>query len=213
MKIEHTFTLPDNCRVLKTKTIGDGTDNVSIEVYMKKSYKLSNDVNALIHVVDKTIDNDKLIVKVQTEPIDGDILISSSGNPFIYNGLCTVNSYGAYIGINACNELKNVIGADLSTWTSKKDCRYATEPERKDFLKRIETELGKRWNINTKRLEYFSFIPKKGEKYWFVNLYGGIYRKNNISNADKYRIEHGNSFKTKDEAEIYANKLKTLFMD
>lgn len=153
MKIEHTFTLPANCRVLKTKTIGDGTDNVSIEVYMKKSYKLHNDVNALIHVVDKTIDNDKLIVEVRTEPIDGDILISSSGNPFIYNGLCTVNSYGAYIGINASNELKNVIGVDLSTWTSKKDCRYATEPERKDFLKRIETELGKRWNINTKCLD------------------------------------------------------------
>lgn len=213
MKKEYTFTLPTDCEVLRTNTVGNDTNNVYIDVYMLKTCKLTNIENAVLHVINKTIDNDKLIVEVQTEPIDGDILISSSGNPFIYNGLCTVNSYGAYIGINAYNELKNFIGAELSIWTSKKDCRYATEPERKDFLKRIETELGKRWNINTKRLEYFSFIPKKGEKYWFVNLYGRIYRKNNISNADKYRIEHGNSFKTKDEAKIYADKLKTLFMD
>lgn len=55
------------------------------------------------------------------------------------------------------------------------------------------------------------FIPKKGEKYWFVDFFGDVLRSENIgSEADKIIAKHHPLFRTKEEAEDYRHYLKRL---
>jgi hypothetical protein len=56
--------------------------------------------------------------------------------------------------------------------------------------------------------------PNNGEKYFYVNLQYGEPRRDTWLNADldENRWENGDCFKTKQEAEYAANKVKDLLL-
>lgn len=85
-------------------------------------------------------------------PKDGDFVSTKDGRVFIHNGRGTEFQYGAYCGVNTGNKI--IINDPLlSGWTGQNGCRFATEEEKQNFLDRLEIELGKRWNAETKQLE------------------------------------------------------------
>lgn len=54
-------------------------------------------------------------------------------------------------------------------------------------------------------------LPSEGDKYYFINSTGGIYSEDwNNDLVDKARIDIGNVFKTKKEAEFAYEKLRVL---
>ena len=85
----------------------------------------------------------------KVEPKDGDFIITSQGNIFIYNGNQSNISYGAYIGV--MNMTKRITTEKSNnSWTLKNGCRYATEQEKSAFLERLEKEYKKKWNAEMK---------------------------------------------------------------
>lgn len=55
------------------------------------------------------------------------------------------------------------------------------------------------------------WIPKRGEKYWYINECGDVfYTINAFNQTDEKRFLAGNVFKTREEAEFAAEKLKVL---
>lgn len=86
----------------------------------------------------------------------GDILISTLGNPFIYNGIINrEGDMGCIYGISAYGEITS---EEVPIWTSvcsedkSKYVRLATEEEKKSFAERI---------ANTEKLEKAEIIIKK----------------------------------------------------
>lgn len=85
---------------------------------------------------------------------EGDILISWTNKPFIYNGFFNETYVGAYCGLNAFNR---IIIADKQdhlhfTWTINKDIRPATK-EQRDFLFSKMKESGHEWDAKKKELK------------------------------------------------------------
>jgi len=83
----------------------------------------------------------------------GDVLISWTNKPFIYNGFFNESVVGAYCGLNTFNR---IIIADKQdylyyNWTIKKDIRPATK-EQRDFLFKKMKESGYEWDSEKKEL-------------------------------------------------------------
>lgn len=93
-------------------------------------------------------------LKEKFEPKDGDFVVTNNGCIFIYNsnysGICKENSSGFYVGVDAFGDIVINDGGVFS-----RPERLATEQEKSTFLKRIEKELNKKWNPETKKLEDF----------------------------------------------------------
>lgn len=93
-------------------------------------------------------------LKEKFEPKDGDFVVTNNGCIFIYNsnysGLCKENSSGFHVGVDAFGDIVINDGGVFS-----RPERLATEQEKSTFLKRIEKELNKKWNPETKKLEDF----------------------------------------------------------
>lgn len=85
---------------------------------------------------------------------DGDVLISWTNKPFIYNGFFNEGVVGAYCGLNTFNR---VIIADkqhylYNNWTINKDVRPATK-EQRDFLFQKIEDKGYEWDEEKKLLK------------------------------------------------------------
>ena len=78
---------------------------------------------------------------------DGDVLVSASNQPFIYNGKYTDSTIGAYIGINY--DGKELFIEEASNWTGNKNVKPATK-EQRDFLFQRIKEDGYEWNADEK---------------------------------------------------------------
>lgn len=148
------------------------------------------------------------VIYIKEKFKDGDILISSQGQPFIFNGKENEYALGAYIGIDTCGVLK--IANSTDNWTKNRDCRLATHEEEVQFLNLIKQEYpGKYWNKETKSLDRIRV--KLLERYYFVNRFGrvccNIEGRNSIDD-DLYNI--GNYFVSRDAAERAANKFLNI---
>lgn len=164
------------------------------------------------------IENGNLLVEVELnekfEPKDGDFLCSENGDVFIYNGkqgtLYGEISLGAYIGVAADNMI--IYAYTQDTWELKEKSRYATEHEKAYFLERLEKELHKRWNAETKQLEDIRWKPEEFEHYWYIDIYGNVvettFRKCCFS--DRGCVTVSNCFRTKEAAQKVANQIKEI---
>lgn len=65
--------------------------------------------------------------------------------------------------------------------------------------------------IEEKKSETGRWKPEEGDKYWFINDIGDIYKSewNNV-NIDKERYSIGNYYRTKEEANFAIEKLKVI---
>jgi len=76
----------------------------------------------------------------------------------------------------------------------------------RDLLKRDNLQ----WNSETKSIEPYRWKPVDKEIYWFVNSYFGVSRTRYVSTyfEDNTRVNVGNYFSTREEAEAMAELLK-----
>ena len=82
---------------------------------------------------------------------DGDVLVSRSGNPFIYNGNIEFSAAGAYVGVSR----DGIIRLDIfpsKAWASIKDIKPATPKQRNLLFKKIQ-EAGYQWYAGKKELK------------------------------------------------------------
>lgn len=102
----------------------------------------------------------------------GDVLISTLGNPFIYNGIINrEGDMGCIYGISAYGEITS---EEVPIWTSvrsedkSKYVRLATEEEKKYFAERIaNTENLKKAGI-IKQGDYIPLCAKSVKQYTFI---------------------------------------------
>lgn len=125
---------------------------------MEKTYKYQLPKGMEVTSTSVRVENGNVFVDVELkekfEPKDGDFVVTNNGCIYIYNsnysGLCKENSSGFYVGVDAFGDIVINDGGVFS-----RPERLATEQEKSTFLKRIEKELNKKWNPETKKLEDF----------------------------------------------------------
>ena len=84
--------------------------------------------------------------------------------------------------------------------------RYASEEEKKTLIEELN-KVGKDWDAEKMEVVDYVWRPKCGEMYYYpsVGLASNCYIPSN--SADKYRVERGLVFKTKEEAISCAEKM------
>ena len=89
----------------------------------------------------------------------GDMLVSVSNQPFIYNGKFTERTVGAYCGLNVYGEfLVNKYPEKIKcSWTDNKDIKPATK-EQRDFLLREMHRADYEWDAEKKELKKMNSI-------------------------------------------------------
>lgn len=92
----------------------------------------------------------------------------------------------------------------------RRDFRLTTKLEVEQFYEYLHS-IGKDWDAEKKQLVDWKWKPKKGERYWFIGGHGQIRSyvwNNDFADIDFFNF--GNYFKTKEEAEAMAKKIKKL---
>ena len=93
---------------------------------------------------------------------DGDVLVSSEGNPFIFSGKYDDIHFGnpiAYCGVNCENKFKKSSGTH---WTNKNGVYPATK-EQQDLLFSKMKEAGWEWDTKNKELKKMEIASKESE--------------------------------------------------
>ena len=119
----------------------------------------------------------------------GDILISTLGNPFIYNGIINrEGDMGCIYGISAYGEITS---EEVPIWTSvcsedkSKYVRLATEEEKKSFAERIaNTESFEKTEIIKKYLSKYEYLLDEQKKCDFKPFDQVLVRASNLGNWD-----------------------------
>lgn len=100
---------------------------------MGKTYKLDLPQNKEVTQAKVRIENGKVFVDVEFkekfQPRDGDFLVSSFGNLFIYSRKPANNklTYSSYCGVDRTGY---IITEFSDNWTRKEGCRYANTEEK-----------------------------------------------------------------------------------
>lgn len=183
---------------------------------MKKKYKNRLPKGAEVKGYIAHVENGEIIVEVELKdkflPKDGDFLVSSLGNVFIYSDKKAEydNYYCCYCGTYDING--PVLTRFSNAWTIKTDCRFATPKEKDDFLKSLESEEHLRWNADTKKLEPIRWRAERNGIYWFIDPHGRGNKTFDVrSNYDNDMYEIGNYFRTEEAAQRVADQIKDIF--
>lgn len=150
---------------------------------MKKTYKYRLPKDAEVSQASVRVENGEVLVDVELkekfEPKDGDFLTVKS-QVFIYNGRrgeieedgVNLVTLGAHVGTLYGGAIS--LATTKNMWARLKDCRYATEKEKKVFLERLAKECGLRWNPETKKTEKIRWRADKGLRYYSLNYRIGV---------------------------------------
>ena len=93
-----------------------------------------------------------------TDAKDGDVLISQSGNPLIYNGNYNSLNIGAYCGMTCDDKFK--VGEEKCYWTENVDIKPSTKEQRELLFRKME-EAGYNWDAEKKELEKIEVVSKE----------------------------------------------------
>lgn len=96
---------------------------------------------------------------------------------------------------------------------TKNETRYSTEEE-KQFLLDAMHEYGKDWDADKKQIVDYKWKPKIGDNYYYIDLFLDVV--DDIWSDDRMDdlvYTSGNCFKTKDEAQRYADKFSEILKD
>lgn len=118
----------------------------------------------------------------------GDILISTLGNPFIYNGI--INREGDMECIYGISAYGEITSEEVPIWTSVRSedkfkyVRLATEEEKKSFAERIaNTENFEKAKIIIKKyLSKYEYLLDEQKKYDFKPFDQVLVRASNLGN-------------------------------
>lgn len=141
---------------------------------------------------------------------DGDVLYSEKDGLFsVFDGSVCMNdngfqSTGAYFGVteNGFCTRGNFGG---------KGCPHLATPSEVEHFHEILHKYGKEWDAEKKQFVEWRWKPKRNEEYWAITPEGDIdlYRWEDAIDDSKY-YDFGNCFRTREEAEAMAEKIKKL---
>ena len=135
---------------------------------------------------------------------DGDVVSLNDGKSLFVFIITNVSDSNC-IGITARGTTIEAEKRLCSLVTSEKEEKFA-----KEFF-----ENNLRWNPVSKKVEKIRWNPKNGEEYYYITSYISVdarwYHEDN--HYDKIRISNGNFFKTKEQAEAAAYRVKKLFAE
>lgn len=136
-----------------------------------------------------TLDGNALELKVEAGAYfkKGDILISTNGNPFIYNGIINrEGEMGCICGISTYGEIRS---KEVPIWTSvcsedkSKYVRLATEEEKKSFAERIaNVKSVRKTEIIKQYLSEYEYLLTKEKKCDFKPFDQVLVRASNLEN-------------------------------
>ena len=143
---------------------------------------------------------------------DGDMLVSVTNrhryNAFIYKSTDGRGFHSCYIGIDVCGQL--FFNESLSDRWCKGDLSYATEEEKQILFDKMK-ERGLCWNADEKRVEKIRWRAEDGKKYYLVGNQGSVMIDIEGDYCiDEKRHKSGNYFRTKEQAEEAAKRMKEV---
>lgn len=181
---------------------------------MKKKYRNKLPKGARIKQTVTYVENGDLVAGVEFEdvfqPIDGDFLIDTDGDIFIYSDAKTQNSnfYSCYCGTHH----GKIRAAFCYNWVDKNGCRFATPEEKDAFIIRLEKEYHKRWNAEKKCLEDIRWRAAVFEEFCYVDSHGDVcHRTDDLDDCSNNFYDIGNYFRTEEAAQKVADQIKEIF--
>lgn len=149
-------------------------------------------------------------IELEDEFKDGDILHSDWGGEninFILKNSLTVGGFYFYYA-----SMSNTLGLifDNNCWPKDVTVRYATKEECDKLLNAIDKQ-GYKWNSEEKKLENKLWRAEYNGFYYIISddLSVNLIQEENDS-SDNIYYDIKNYFKTKDEAQQYADKIEDL---
>ena len=192
------------------------TDEMFDETYKdnkmeSKKVKITLPKNCEVEKVETSVENGYLVVeytpKEKFEPKDGDILYSKEldqewiiifkkeENFRFYKYYCMLTiGYRLYFNASCCND----------------NFKLANEEQKKILFSELKKQ-GLIWNQETKKIEKIRWVPKIGERYFYITDFFHINKRSfNNDSIDWAFFHKNNCFQTKEDAQIYADKIKEL---
>ena len=206
----------DNARFFWTDEMFDETyKNNKME---NKKVKITLPKNCEVEKVETSVENGCLVVEYTPKEKfglkNGDIL---SNETFIVIYKDTYNITGGIIchcylrddGVfSIFNENEDGRGCGFT-----KEYREATKEEKESILNRLK-EKGYTFNQETKKIEKIRWRAERENSYYFINSIGDVIGEEEGNCCiDTERFKIGNYFKTEEEAQKYADKIKELLKD
>ena len=156
------------------------------------------------------------------EPKDGDfIFVESRLKPYvtkysyigIFHDIIKNDGFSTILLMYASlkDEGRLVCGNSIEPYINAEYIRPATEAEKKLLIDKL-TEVGKRWNPNTKQIEDVRWRATRNERYYYVDGVDYVAFENDFRQAhDNERYYEGNYFKTREAAEKVAEQIGEIF--
>lgn len=161
-----------------------------------------------------SVNNGSISIEVDWEPKEGE-LVKITGNH--------IDAYSIFHTHDKPNGIIVVYGHKRINNDDHSFCQYywfkgnQTEihpvtPEEQQAFDDFCKSQGKIWNKEKLQWEEYKWEPKRNETYYFIDTTGEVaYTSNNTISFDPSRIEYGNCFQTKEQAQKAAEKVKELF--
>lgn len=145
---------------------------------------------------------------------NGDILIRKDGTDykvFWEYDLFHITTFYAYnVSAVSIMDEKIISNKGYVRVCDRKDYRLATPSEIKHFHELLH-KCGKDWDVKKRLLVNWKYKPKDGEDYYYIISNGIVHLSTWFDyKVDNSRFSIGNCFKTKEEAEIMAEKFIKL---
>lgn len=194
-----------------TKTFENATLKTVNNGYIELDYNGKTDCFHNASVI--SVNNGNISIEVDWKPKEGE-LVKITGNCIdaysIFHrydkSVDTIVVYG-YKRINNNNH-----AFCRSFWFPGSQTKIQTvTPEEQQAFDDFCKSKGKIWNKEKLQWEEYIWMPKKDEKYYYINTIGEVAHTNNTLSLDQLRIEFGNCFQTIEKAEKVAEKVKELF--
>ena len=194
-----------------TKTFENATLRTVNNGYIELDYNSKTDCFHNASVI--SVNNGIITIEVDWEPKEGE-LVKITGNH--------IDAYSIFHAYDKPNSIIFVYGHKRINDDDHSFCQChwfegnqtkispVTPAEQQAFDDFCKSK-GKIWNKEKLQWEEYIWMPKKDEKYYYINTIGEVAHTNNTLSLDQLRIEFGNCFQTIEKAEKVAEKVKELF--
>lgn len=227
MKKQYKIQLPKGKKVtFKEVHLNDGVLTIDVELTGKDEnlgFASRKEAEQFIREMDhinyvewkKFIDKSKDIKEQKYEPKDGDFVYVKAGYEHIaiFKEEVGEGMY-VYANWNMSFSVSKIIIDDsrpLCCIHDLREIRPATEREKKILIDKL-AEVGKRWNPETRTIEYMRWRAKEDELFYVVAFNAKI---DSIKDSHGWWAdacyEIGNYFKTKEAAEKVAEQIRNIF--
>ena len=160
---------------------------------------------------------------------DNAITVVKEGKEFKEGDFYTVKtSYGRYIFIYKSNKENNRVyyyALSLSGWrlplynnsclAPKDETSFSTKEEKQVLIDAMHAD-GKDWDADKKQIVDYKWKPKSGEVYYYIDYSFNIQIDFLVwydDALDEIHFSNGNCFKTKEEAQKYADKFVEILKE